>query len=201
MRHTSRLLLALAAIVMLSACTGNMRTYVDPQYHRAGWDSIHQAAQPVPVKVIVHFQENGKSKPSVDSGLKADVENTLRRSHVFTPVTGDTARGTITVVANNLANMDAAKDKGRHYVLSFGSSAETLQDNYVFDVAFQGSNGQAFKHRYNHRLLSTMGNARAPEGMKPTTLAAGFQQVVQDVMLNFIQDWQATQGAVSQASP
>ncbi len=190
MRNLSRLILALAAFLMLAACSSNVRTYVDPQYHRADWSSIKQPAQATPVHVIAHFQQNGKPAKDVDVGLKTDVENTLRRSNVFAPTTRDAAEGTITVVANNQFNADDAKHKGTNYVTSFGSATPTISDNYTFDISYQTGTGKAFEHQYNHRLISTMGHGPAPEGLTPTTLADGFQQVVRDVVLNFIQDWQ-----------
>lgn len=191
MKGIGKLALALAAALMLSACMGNVQTYVDPQYHRATYASIHKAAHPVPVNVTAHFQENGRAKPSVDRGLHSDVVYTLRRSGVFRPVAdGDPASGTITVVANNLADIGAAKDKGRSVGFTLGASGTTVQDRYVFDVSYSTQDGAQFRHRYNHRLISTIGHADGPKDLKPTNLANGFRQVVQDVILNFIQDWQ-----------
>ncbi|HET7299737.1 MAG TPA: hypothetical protein VFJ01_03710 [Oleiagrimonas sp.] len=190
MRYLTRLVPALVAGLMLSACAGKVRTYVDTQYHRANWDNIQQMANPVPVDVAVQFQENGKPKSSVDTGLKSDVENILRRSRVFMPAGGNMATGTITVVANNLADIAAAKHQGRHAALSFGSANELVRDNYVFEVTYKSRDGHRFQHSYNHRLVSTFGDTKVPKDLSPVTLAAGFQQVVRDVMLNFIQDWQ-----------
>lgn len=192
MNSLTKWILAMAAGSMLCGCVGNIHTFVDPQYHRADWNSIQPASTPMPVRVAVHFRENGQPKASVVKGLQHDVEQTLRRSRVFMPVDDDTATGTITVTANNLANTDAARSKGRQAAYSFGTSGGTVQDAYVFDVVYQGSNGRSFDHSYDHRLISTLGKVEGPEGMQATNLAGGFQQVVQDVMLNFIHDWQTS---------
>lgn len=200
MRYLNRLVLVLVAGLMLSACAGKVRTYVDTQYHRASWDSIQQTANPIPVDIAVQFQENGKAKPAVDNGLKVDVENTLHRSHVFTPTNDEAATGTITVVANNLADIAAARHQGRHAALSFGSANELIPDNYVFEVTYKDKNGRQFQHSYNHRLVSTFGDTKVPKDLSPATLAGGFQRVVQDVMLNFIADWQGNR-QVAQSYP
>ncbi|HET8554365.1 MAG TPA: hypothetical protein VFL78_06020 [Rhodanobacteraceae bacterium] len=201
MRYLTRLVPVLVAGLMLSACAGKVRTYVDTQYHHADWDSIQQTANPVPVNVTVQFQENGKAKPSVDDGLKTDVENTLRRSHVFMPASDDMATGTLTVVANNLAAIANAKHQGRHAALSFGSANELVRDNYVFKVTYKSRDGQQFQHTYNHRLVSAFGDTKVPKDLSPATLSNGFQQVVRDVMLNFIQDWQNKRQVARSALP
>lgn len=191
MKRFGKFVLVLAAGLMLSACISNVHTYVDPQYHHASYASIHKLAHPLPVTVTAHFQENGNAKPAVDDGLHSDVVYTLNRSSVFHPVGKDTqAKGTITVVANNLVNLESARRKGRAAGYTFGMSGATVQDRYVFDVSYRDRNGRQFQHSYKHRLVSTIGNTKGPKGMKPTNLANGFRQVVQDVVLNFIHDWQ-----------
>lgn len=195
MKNLTKCVLTAIAASVICGCAGNIQTFVDPGYHHADWNTIQPAPAPIPVKLAVQFQQNGQPMASVDPGLRQDVAQALRRSQVFNPVDDDSATATLTVTANNLANLDAAKSKGRSAAYSFGSNGSTVEDNYVFDIAYQDGNGRSFDHSYDHRLVSTLGKTEAPEGMQPTTLAAGFQQVVQDVVLNFIQDWQT--GAVA----
>ena len=72
-------LFALSVLVAtLSGCV-TPHAYVDPQYQKASFDSIQRPAQPVPVKVEVHFQRNGAAYDKVDKTLQADVEQSLKK--------------------------------------------------------------------------------------------------------------------------
>ena len=185
--------IAIVALLLVSASSlmGCMttRSYVDPTYRKATLESIQRPAQPMPVKVDVQFLRNGQRLPAVDFEVRDAVERTLTRTGVFTPATADT-QATISVSANNIADLAAARKAGFKTGLTFGGAGSTVQDNYEFACSYQGAAGAKKELAYQHTLHTTIGNADAPAGMTPTTPAAGFVQIVEDVVLNFVKDLQ-----------
>jgi len=175
-------------VAALSGCV-SMKSYVDPQYEKASFASIQRAAQPVPVTVTGHFERNGVAYPKADNTLRTTVEQSLKKIGVFTPVaTG--ASSTISVSANNIADLDAARSKGFKAGLSFGAAGQTVDDNYEFVCTYQGG-GADKSFTYQHAIHSTVGNTAAPvAGMAPMTPADAFNKVVEDVMVNFVKDLQ-----------
>jgi hypothetical protein len=191
MKIIGKLLLVWIAGIGLSACVPTVRTYVDPQYRHASYDTIQRSSSPVPVNVVTHFEFNGAAKPGADGELRRDVEEVLRASGVFIPTNGDQAKGVISVVANNIGDVGSARAQGFRTGLTFGAVGSRVVDAYAFDVSYQVDGTTQYRHTYDHRLVTTVGNASGPAGAMPTTLDDGFRQVVEDVMLNFLQDWQS----------
>ena len=188
MKHIAVVALLLFSTSALMGCATKTRSYVDPTFRKATYESIQRPAQPIPVKVNVQFLRNGERLPAVDNEVRGHVERTLIASGVFTP----SATATVPVVsvsANNIADLAAARKAGFKTGLTFGGSGSTVQDNYEFACTYQGPAGEK-KMTYQHMLHTTIGNADAPAGMTPTTPVAGFGEIVQDVVVNFVKDLQ-----------
>lgn len=189
MKIISKLAVTFVACSALSACV-TTRSYVDPQFHRASYDQIQRLAQPVPVRVDAQFERNGEAYPAIDSQLSAVVERTLRATGVFTPSSNPTGGAVINVVANNIADMGAARAKGFGTGLTFGAAGSVVPDFYDFTFTYRDTNGKEHKNSYHHALYSTIGHASAPVNATPTTPALGFEKIVEDVTLNFVKDLQ-----------
>lgn len=187
MKILFRAVLVVAVVLPLTACI-TAKSYVDPQYRHASYESIHRSLQPIPVKVIAHFEANGSPKPAVDHELQNQLELVLRATGVFTP--GDSSATTIAVTANNFGDMAAARAKGFGTGLTFGAAGSTIDDNYEFSFAYQGAAGTGYESSYKHVMHSTVGHASGPAGLTPTTPADAFAQIVRDVTLNFVQELQ-----------
>jgi hypothetical protein len=181
---------AFAAASVLSACVPAVNTYVDPQYHHAAYDTIHRLAQPISVRVDAQFEVNGTPKPTTDALLQSQVEQTLRASGVFIPAGSAGTGPEITVLANDIADIGSAHAKGFGTGMTFGAVGSEVPDNYEFNIAYRDSGTTKFQGMYQHRLITTIGNASGPGFVAPTTPADGFHHVVEDVVLNFIQDMQ-----------
>jgi hypothetical protein len=190
MNAFSKVLLMSACGLLLSACMPTVRSYVDPQYRHATYDSLQRSESPIPVKVVTRFEQNGVPAPAADAALRRNVEDTLRASSLFVPDGSGRSSGEMSVVANNLADVGAARAKGFKTGLTFGASGSTVTDNYVFDISYKENDVSKCHGTYNHRLITTIGDATSMIGAMPTTLEGGFRQIVQDVMLNFLQVWQ-----------
>lgn len=186
----SRALWTSLLILVAGSLTGciTSQTFVDPQYHKAGYESLQRISQPVPVKVDVEFQRNGQPLPAADNELRGHVERTLRATGVLLPA-ADSGQATIKVIGNNIADLGAAKAAGFKTGLTFGGAGSVVADNYEFTCTYKGA-AQEKSFSYQHALHTTIGNAKGPAGLAPTTPADGFARVVEDVILNFVKDLQ-----------
>lgn len=188
MKVIFKLALAFAGASMLSACVPAVKTYVDPQYHHATYDTVHRLVQPMPVKVDAQFEMNGSPKPAEDALVQSQVEQTLRASGVFTPT--NSANAAITVLANNIADIGSARAKGFGTGMTFGAVGSTVADNYEFTFTYRDNGTTKYQGTYKHGVVTTIGNASGPAFVTPTTPDDAFHHVVEDVVLNFIQDMQ-----------
>ena len=177
-----------ALATQLTACI-SPKSYVDPQFHKTGYNDIARTSQAIPVKVDVNFQRNGKDLPRANSELKSSIERSLRASGVFAPT--DTVNSpSILVNGNNIADLAAARAKGFGTGLTFGAAGSTIDDNYEFSFKYNDAQGVAHNAIYKHTIHTSIGNTKAPEGLKPTTIADAFNKVVEDVVLNFVKKLQ-----------
>lgn len=189
MHKLVRLATAVVVLGMLSACI-SPRAYVDPQYRLAGYESIQRLPTPVAVNLSTQFQRNGEHLPGVDAELRGHVERTLRASGVFTPTADANAPVTLSVTANNIADVAAAAAKGFGTGLTFGAAGSMVHDNYEFTFSYRNARNQQTRKVYQHAIHTTIGNADGPPGMTPTNLADAFSRVVEDVVLNFVKEVQ-----------
>ena len=193
MNRLLQTLVVVSSVSLLSGCI-TPHSYVDPQYRKATYEQIQKPAQALPVKVQIQFQRNGKPLPAVDSELRSHVERTLRASGAFVPSAD--AASSISVTANNTADLAAARAKGFGTGLTFGAAGSTVDDNYEFSCSFADPSRPAQEPVvYKHAIHSTIGNADGPAGLTATTPADAFGRVVEDVVLNFVSDLQ-TQGVI-----
>lgn len=186
MKYASLLL----CFAFLQGCIST-HAYVDPQYHHAEYSELARPTPPYTVSVKVEFQRNGQPKPQVDAQVRADIERSLRASGVAVPYDGaGVAEGEISFVLNNIANVGADVGKGFGTGLTFGLVGSHVIDGYEMTVRFtQGST--IVQRTYQHAIVSTVGNASAPPGMKAVSLGQAVNQVIDDLVLNALKDLQA----------
>ena len=183
---------AIASIALSTQLTGCLapKSYVDPQYRLVTpTNSISQPAQAIPVKVSVNFQRNGKDLPRANKELQAIVDRSLRSTGVFVP-TESLTTPSISVNANNIADLGKAGAKGAATGLTFGAVGSTVTDNYEFNFKYNDAQGAAHDATFKHALVSTIGNAKGPEGQKPVSPITAFNQIVEDVVQNFVKKLQ-----------
>lgn len=189
MGSMSKAVLLFVGTFLLSGCI-TARSYVDPQYHLATYDTVHRLAAPIPVRVVAKFQVNGTDKPAVDGTLAGQVELALRASGVFAPTKDPTVPASITVTANDIADLAEARAKGFGTGLTFGAAGSVVPDNYEFSYTYNDGGKGHYEAVFRHAIYTTVGHASAPVKSEPTTPADAFNHVVQDVTLNFLQDMQ-----------
>jgi hypothetical protein len=170
---TKRVILLLCCVAILPGCI-SVHSYVDPQYHHASYDDLIRVEPPYALSIKVEYQLNGKERPRAQKSMQDHVERSLRASGVIVPYEGKgEAVGEISVTANDVGNMGAAAAKGFGTGLTFGLVGSHVTDHYEVSV----------------RL--TVGNASGPRGLPAVGPATAINQVVDDVVLNFLKDMQA----------
>ena len=130
--------------------------------------------KPIPSQIDIEFRRNGKPLPAANGDLLGHVERVLIASGVFTPTSGPYRRDTISVMANNIADIAAAKKKGFKTGLTFGVAGSLVDDNYEFQCIFRNGSGLEYKYSYQHAIHSTIGKKKVDTDVIPTKLAVAF---------------------------
>jgi hypothetical protein len=153
---------------------------------------LSRSQPPYSLSVKVEFQRNGTSLPGVDRQLLDDVSRSLRASGVVVPYEGKgAADGELNFVVNNVASLGGSAAKGFGTGVTFGLVGSHVTDGYEMTVRL--TQGDVIEVRkYQHAIYSTVGNASGPVGLTAVPFATAFNQVVDDLVLNFIKDMQTT---------
>ena len=180
------------ALGLFMGCTGCVAVYVDPHYRSAGFRDVSASSNACQVAVQAEYQINGKHDKSGDADVRKSVLKVLKASKVFDPleVTNAPVTGTLRVTLNDTGNMGAAFGKGFVTGLTFGLVGSEVEDHYFVTINYVPASGSAFTRKYEHSLHATVGLHAAPQGMERVPLKAAGDAVVEDVMLNFLRDWQ-----------
>ncbi len=185
-----RMIGLLVFCAFLQGCI-SMHSYVDPQFHHAGYSDLARSQQPYALSIKTEFQRNGVAQPRADRLLSDDVIRTLRASGVVVPYDGKgPADGEISITVNNVANVGNSAAKGFGTGLTFGLVGSHVTDGYEMTGRLTQSDFTE-ERKYQHAILSTVGNASGPPGLTPVALATAFNQVIDDLVLNFLKDMQS----------
>ena len=177
--------------VMLQGCI-SVHSYVDPQYHHASYADLARVEPPYALSIKVEYQLNGKDRPKAVASLLDHVQRSLRASGVVVPYEGKgAADGELSVVVNDVGDVGAAAAKGFGTGLTFGLVGSHVSDNYEITVRLTQPDGVT-EQKYHHAILSTVGNASGPPGLKAVPPGVAMNQVADDIVLNFLKDMQAS---------
>ena len=183
--------LLLLAAAQLSACAPKMKSYADPGFHRAGYKDLVTSSVPMPVRVEVQFQRDGKPREQSAGVLRTHVERTLIASGAFAPDLA--AASVLRVVVNNVTDKAAARKVGVVTGLSFGLSGGIVTDEYQFNIAYTDAAGSKKDGFFRHAMHTAVGDVPLPQGFAPLKPADAFSKIVEDAVLNFVQQHQSEQ--------
>lgn len=195
-RHRAASNLRLVALTFAIALAGSgclqVKCYVDPQFRSADYLSIKAPANPTPVVVTAIFQTNGKPKKQLHTVVRKQITKVLAATRVFTEATSTRTNeaGRLDVTVNNVGDIGSAVGKGFGTGLTFGLAGSAVVDGYVMTATYSPPAGASVTKTYKHALHSTVGLHSAPKGMEPVPMADAFDQVVEDMLLNFLRDLQ-----------
>ena len=195
-RNLARFLLRPGILVLglVIICTGclSAKHYVDPTFHDANYLSIKTPDSPRPIVVIATFQVNGKPKKEADPIVFRKVTKVLAATRIFIEATNAQTNqaARLEIVVNNIADIGSAEGKGFGTGLTLGLAGSEIVDRYEMTAIYTPAGGLPIKKIYKHAIYSTIGAHSAPAGMEPVSIEDAFDQVVEDMLLNFLRDLQ-----------
>jgi hypothetical protein len=184
-------ILVLGLAVICTGCTAS-KAYIDPKFRDADYLSIKASDSPRPVLVTATFQTNGKPNKQLHTLVRKKVTKVLAATRVFTePANAQTNQaGRLEITVNNVANIGGAVGKGVGTGLTLGLAGSEVVDGYEMTAIYTPTGGSPVTKTYKHAIHTTIGVHSAPEGMEPVPSADAFDQVVEDMLLNFLRDLQ-----------
>ena len=188
MRYRRGWVLSMLSLVM----TGCVSSYVVPLLPHVTYEELLAARSARPVVLTVEFQRNGAPHRGANASVRERVTKVLTTSKVFSVISVERLENAdeLKIVLNNVADLGDAAGKGALTGLTFGAAGSTVTDGYVMTATFTRAGQPPVEKVYRHALLSTVGSAKGPEGLKPMGVMDAFDQVVQDLVLNLILDLQ-----------
>ncbi|MCG3174984.1 MAG: hypothetical protein GMKNLPBB_03318 [Myxococcota bacterium] len=180
------------ATLICSGCT-SIKSYVDPQFRDATYQSIQNTDAPKYVTVSVEFQVNGKPQKRHNGTVYRKVSRVLAATRLFAEASAGKASesGQLHVIVNNVGDVGAAFGKGFATGLTFGLAGSQVVDGYIMTATYTPLGGVPTTREYKHAIHSTVGMHSAPEGMVAVPLADAFDQVVEEMLLNYLRDLQS----------
>ena len=169
-----------------------MKSYVDPKFRDADYLSIKAPDSPRPVVVTAIFQTNGKPKKQLHTLVRKKVTKVLAATRIFTEAANAQTNqaGRLEITVNNVGDIGGAVGKGVGTGLTFGLAGSAVVDGYEMTAIYTPVGGSPVTKTYKHAIHSTVGLHSAPKGMEPVPIADAFDQVVEDMLLNFLRDLQ-----------
>jgi hypothetical protein len=189
-----RIVIVIALLISGAGYAAASKSYVDPSYGKVKYADIIKPAQPYKLKLNVEFQTNGQHRPRVDNILMKQVDRVIRESGFAIPVPDSEASSDqLTIVVNNIADLDEARRKGYVTGSTFFLKGSTVTDYYEMQATITIAGKTITKSGYKHAIHTTIGHTKAPEGVPAMTTDEAFGKVVEELVLNFLGDLQKDQ--------
>lgn len=193
-------LVGVSALLLTSGCI-LPKGYIDPSFRTATYRDVTPAAAPVHVRVENKFSMNGKEASRASELLAKKASRVIESTKVF-QIDGQ-ASDILSIHIDNYGDKSEAFAKGFATGFTFGLVGSHVVDRYKMTISYRYANNQVFENTYDHALHSTVGIKSAPEGMQPVSYADAFDQIVEDLLLRFLVDfekWQKQQPAPIQSA-
>ncbi len=184
----------LASAAMLAGAallTGCASSYVDTATREVPVTEYKKLAQPKQVKVNFEFQTKGVPNGRATDFLKAQVNEQLLSSGLFTPAPADGNADTLNVVLNNVP-VDGQNPAMSGFVtgLTFGLAGSTVTDGYVCTINYiPAGAGTPVSGTARHAIHTTVGNSSAPQNAeKSPSMEAAVRKMTRDVVSTALRD-------------
>lgn len=165
------------------------RSFVDPGFQAVSYEDVVRRDPPLRLQLVTEFQRNGKHLPKADPILRDNAERILRASGVIVPVSGG-EDGEISIVVNNLGSLAGAFGKGFSTGLTFGLAGNTVTDGYEMAVSITLDGRTIERTGVRHALHTLVGRGSPPDGLETMPLQAGFERVLEQMLLGVLHDMQ-----------
>lgn len=183
--------LSLGLALVCSGCLAP-KSYVDPQFRRASYQSIRNIESPHQVTVEVEFQINGKREKQEESIVRRKVIRVLGATRMFAEAdaTSVSQAGRLEVTVNNLGSIGPTVGKEFATKLTFGLVSSHVIDDFEMTVVYSPPGGTPGTRKYKHAVHTIIGTQSGPKGMEPVPRADAFDQVVEEMLLSYLRDLQ-----------
>jgi len=193
LRIVGVLLAASGASLVLSGCFAATSSYVDPQLPKVSYSDLSPRVDPRPLSLTVEFWTHEKPNPKGGELVYEKVRKVLLASHLFASVSSAPGERTdrLALVMQNVGDMAEAGRKGAITGLTWGLAGSTVTDGYLLTATYRPADVETpFRKEYRHALYSTVGIQKGPDGLERMSLTEAFDQVVEGLVLNLLQDLQ-----------
>jgi len=178
----------LAAAALLSGCA---TSYVDTATHEVPAADYKKLAQPKLVKLNFEFQTKGVPNSRATDFLKAQVNEQLLASGLFTAAPADANADLLNVTLNNVP-VDGQNPAMKGFVtgLTFGLAGSTVTDGYICTINYLPTgSSNAVSGTARHAIHTTIGNSSAPQNAeKSPNMEAAVRKMTRDVVSTALQD-------------
>jgi len=167
--------------------------YVDRAFRTATFEDLKRIQPPIPVKVKVEFQRDGKHYWKLDEELMFNVEKALGKSGLLAKNASSKTENTLVIVANNTGDTMAARRAGNDKGPTLGLVGRTVVDDYKFKCAYLVAKNTRREVNYVHAIHVALDPTKEqPKELRPTSMLDAFEKVVEDVVVNCLADFQAS---------
>jgi hypothetical protein len=185
-RLSSAALIAGAALL-----TGCATSYVDTATREVAATEYKKPVQPKVVKVNFEFQTKGVPNGRATEFLKAQVNDQLLASGLFSVAAADAKADMLNVTLNNVP-VDGQNPAMSGFVtgLTFGLAGSTVTDGYVCTVNYlPAGSSTPVSATARHAIHTTLGASGAPANAeKSDSLDAAVRKMARDVISTALRD-------------
>jgi len=167
--------------------------YIDPAFHTATYKDVTPAKTPIPLRVEYALYRSENDKPSgwETAIFEKKAARVLESTKVMQP--DPEAKNTLKIALTDGVGIGEALAKGLATGVTFGLVGSHVVHHYTLVMTFNAADGKQFRGSYEHALHSTVGLKSAPAGMQPVSYSDAFDQIVEDLILRSLVDFQQWQ--------
>jgi hypothetical protein len=178
----------LAGAALLTGCA---TSYVDTATREVSATEYKKPAQPKVVKVNFEFQTKGVPNGRATEFLKAQVNEQLLASGLFSAAAADAKADMLNVTLNNVP-VDGQNPAMSGFVtgLTFGLAGSTVTDGYVCTVNYlPAGSSTTVSATARHAIHTTLGASGAPQNAeKSDSTEAAVRKMARDVISTALRD-------------
>lgn len=162
---------------------------MDSSFQKVAYQDIKKSSNPLHLKLVVEFQQNGQPWPQMNNALRMITEQVLISSGIVYPVIEQEA-GEIKVVVNNIADTGGATVKGFGSGLTFGFIGTTVMDTYEMSISITTQEKTIRRTAIKHALYTAIGNTSLPKDVEIASPQVTFGKVLEQMLLRALLDMQ-----------
>ncbi|MDR3416304.1 MAG: hypothetical protein P4L83_08965 [Nevskia sp.] len=176
-----------------SGCV-SVNAYVEDGHDKTDYRELKPRDPPTPVQMVCEYTRNGEPEPDVDSTICREVARVLQQTQVLLPAETDAA-ATLKVTVDDRSDLARDRSEGIMTGATQGKVGLTARDDFRFALSLLNADGAPPQSGlYDHAMITVAGDAPVPGYGRPRSAGDAFAVIVQQSVLEFLHDIQATAG-------